>query len=614
MEQLRRLLGYIGPYKRRVALAIFLSFAVAGMTSLSLSTLIPILETLFETGGLERFRSGFESVVGRLLPELAGSIASTFFATRMSTLVSLVGLVFAMTLMKGVLRFLNDYIVGTVAVAASRDLQNRLFARLIRQPVLFFEREGVGTVASRFTADGDEVVRALKTFTGTVFREPIQFFFLLGLAFLISPTLTLASLVVFPLIGYLIHRAGRAAKLSARRVLGHRSRLLSLLQESFFGIRVVQAYGGEDRETERFTGENQRLFDRTKHLIRVESFTSPAMETLVVLGVGATLLLGGAMAIRGELPASRLVTLYVAVGALYEPIRKLGSAVPRIQTGLAGAGRIFAYLDREPEVSDAPGAAELPPLSTELRLEGVGVTYGGRANALMNVSLSIPAGSWVSIVGPSGSGKSTLLNLLPRFFDPDSGSVRFDGADIRGATLASLRGQIALVPQETVLMNDSLRANIAFARPGASLEEIRDAARMAHVTEFAERLPHGLDSNVGERGSSLSGGQRQRIAIARALLARPRLLLLDEATSNVDEESARLILSTIRSTREGRTTIVVSHRIESLADSDVVVLLSRGSVAATGAHEDLQKDSAAYRDFLRSAGAEEPGRSEGSKP
>ncbi len=605
MAHLRRLISYLRPYRGRVALAILLSFLVAGLTSLSLSTLIPILDTLFEAGGLETFRNAILDTVGFVSPGLARSIVDTFFTSRMGALVSLIGLVLLITIIKGVLRFLNQYVVGTVALASSRDIQDELFSSLIRQPVLFFEREGVGDVASRFTADGDAVIRALKTFTGTMFREPLQFLFLLALAVWISPVLTLAALIIFPVIGLLIRQAGRVAKRNAKRVLGHRSRLLSILQESFFGIRVVQAFRSEERDAGRFAAENQRLFNRARNLVRIEAITSPAMEVLVVLGVGSALLLGGAMAIRGELPASRLVTLYVAVGALYEPVRKIASAIPRIQAGLAGATRMFAYLDRVPEIRDEVGATTLPLLEKSLRIEGARVRYGERGDALRGVDLEIPAGSFVSMVGPSGSGKSTLAGLLPRFYDPDEGAVLFDGRDIRGATLSSLRGQIALVPQETILMNVTMRANIAFARPEATEAEVLRAAERAHVMEFASRQPLGLDTRVGERGAALSGGQRQRIAIARALLAEPRLLILDEATSHVDDESARLIMDSIFKTQDGRTTIAITHRLRALRRSDLVVLVIDGQIAAVGPHETLLAESRAYRAHLKAASEEE---------
>jgi len=605
MAHLRRLISYLRPYRGRVALAILLSFLVAGLTSLSLSTLIPILDTLFEAGGLETFRNAILDTVGFVSPGLARSIVDTFFTSRMGALVSLIGLVLLITIIKGVLRFLNQYVVGTVALASSRDIQDELFSSLIRQPVLFFEREGVGDVASRFTADGDAVIRALKTFTGTMFREPLQFLFLLALAVWISPVLTLAALIIFPVIGLLIRQAGRVAKRNAKRVLGHRSRLLSILQESFFGIRVVQAFKSEGRDAGRFAAENQRLFNRARNLVRIEAITSPAMEVLVVLGVGSALLLGGAMAIRGELPASRLVTLYVAVGALYEPVRKIASAIPRIQAGLAGATRMFAYLDRVPEIRDEVGATTLPLLEKSLRIEGARVRYGERGDALRGVDLEIPAGSFVSMVGPSGSGKSTLAGLLPRFYDPDEGAVLFDGRDIRGATLSSLRGQIALVPQETILMNVTMRANIAFARPEATEAEVLRAAERAHVMEFASRQPLGLDTRVGERGAALSGGQRQRIAIARALLAEPRLLILDEATSHVDDESARLIMDSIFKTQDGRTTIAITHRLRALRRSDLVVLVIDGQIAAVGPHETLLAESRAYRAHLKAASEEE---------
>jgi len=350
--------------------------------------------------------------------------------------------------------------------------------------------------------------------------------------------------------------------------------------------------------------KNEALLERNRRLVRVEAMTSPAMEVLVVLGVGAALLVGGSMAIRKALSPGELMTFYVAIVALYEPIRKLGSAFPRIQAGIAGAGRIFEYLDREPEVRDAPGATPLPPLEHSILLESVTVTYGGARSALEDVTLEIRAGEEIAIVGPSGAGKSTIAGLLPRLFDPDAGAVLFDGRDVRTATLDSVRARIALVPQETILMNDTIRANVAFARPDATDAEVLAAARAARVDEFADRFPDGLDTIVGERGAALSGGQRQRIAIARALLVDPLVLVLDEATSHVDEESARLIREALEEGRGGRTTVVVTHRLDRLADADRIAVLSEGRLTAVGTREELIEASPELRELLAPSGGE----------
>lgn len=590
-----RLLSYLRPYRLRVAIAIALSFGVGALTFLSFGALIPTLNTLFGTSGLEGVREDTARALGYVSPDLGTWFTDTFFTSKPATFFTLVVAVILMTFVRGTLRYLNVTLVGTVAIAAARDLTNELFAHLVRQPVLFVEREGVGTVASRFTADADEVVRGLKTFTGTVFREPIQFAFLLVFALSISPLLTAVSFVIFPLIALLIRQVGRVAKRNAKRVLAHRSTLLSILQESFFGIRVVQTFSAEDRTADRFRGENARLFDRNRRLVRVEAATSPAMEILATLGISGAVLAGGMMVFDAKLDAGQFLAFYLAVGALYEPIRKVGSAVPRLQGGFAGAARIFAYLDRAAEVRDAPGATGLAPLSEEIRFEGVSVTYGGRADALTDLDVTIPAGEQVALVGTSGAGKSTFVGLLPRLFDPEEGVVSFDGTDLREATLASIRRQTAIVPQETVLMNDTVRANIAFARPDATADEIHEAARAARVTEFVDRLEHGLDTVVGERGAALSGGQRQRVAIARALLTDPSILILDEAVSNVDEESANLIREALEETRDGRTTFVITHRLETISRSDRIVVLDRGRLAAVGTHGDLMESSAAYR-------------------
>ncbi len=599
----RRLLRYLAPHSGEVTLALILSFLVAGLTSLSLSSLIPILETLFADGGLDTLRAGATKVLSTVSAPLAETVVETLFPTRMTALASLLGAVLLLTVLKGVLRFFDEYLVDKVSLAAGRDLTRELFARLVRQGVLYVEGQGVGSLSSRFAADGDQVIRGLKTITGTLFREPIQFVFLLLLALLISPLLTLASLLIFPVIGLLIRQAGRVARRHAREVLVHRSALLSIVQDVFFSIRLIHGCRAEERATSRFAAENERLFDRSRRLGRAEAVSSPMIEVLVVVGVGATLLLGGAMAIRGEISASRLVTLYIAVGALYEPVRKTAAALPRIQGALAGARRIFEVIDRTPDLRDAPGAAPLPPLSREVRLAGVTMTYGGKAEALRQVDLAIPRGVTIALVGPSGSGKTTLAGLLLRFFDPEEGRVTFDGVDLRAATLESVRRRVGLVSQDALILNESVHDNIALGRPGAGEAEVRAAADAARVTEFAERLPQGFLTVVGERGSSLSGGQRQRIALARALLADPDVLVLDEAASQIDEETSASVHAEIRRARAGKTTVLITHRVEAVASLHSIAVLGGGRILAAGTHGELVASCAVYRDLLSAAAA-----------
>ncbi|MCU0725428.1 MAG: ABC transporter ATP-binding protein/permease [Planctomycetes bacterium] len=607
MTQLLRLLRTLRPYAGSVVLALVLSFLVAGLTSLSLSTLIPILETLFTDTGLAEVQGHAERALAMVSEDLARFVVDHLLDTRMAVLQALLVTVLVITVLKGLLRFFDEYIVGKVSVAAGRDLTALLFARLTRQSPLFVEREGVGNISARFAADGDQVIRGLRTVTGTFLREPLQFVFLLLLALLISPLLTVASLLIFPLIGLLIRQAGRVARRHAKQVLVHRASLLSIVQDVFFSIRLVQSCRAEDRAQARFEGENRLLFDRERRLARAEAVSSPVIEVLVVVGVGATLLLGGAMAIRGEISASRLVTLYVAVGALYEPVRKVAAAIPRIQACLAASTRIHAFVDREPEVRDAPGATPLPPLTREIRLENVSVTYGGRAKALVDVDLRIPAGSFTALVGPSGSGKSTLVALLPRLLDPEQGGILFDGVDLRAATLDSVRSRVLLVSQDPLILNESVRENVALARPRATEEEIADALRAARVSEFSDRLSAGLDTVTGERGTTLSGGQRQRVALARAILADPDVLILDEAFSQIDEDQANAVLAEIRARRANRTTILITHRVEAVAGAEKIVVLERGQLVAHGRHEALLNGCGVYRDLLAAAEAARTG-------
>jgi ABC-type multidrug transport system fused ATPase/permease subunit len=317
-----------------------------------------------------------------------------------------------------------------------------------------------------------------------------------------------------------------------------------------------------------------------------------------VLGGSAALLLAGSMVLEGGMKPGSFFLFYAAIFSLYEPVRKLARTVNRLQLASAGATRIFELMDHEPDIADRPGAVELPRVDGEVRLEGVSFAYPGREAALVDVDLAIPAGATVAIVGPSGAGKSTLVRLIPRLLDPDRGRVLLDGRDIREVTLASLRSQIALVPQETILFNDTIEANIAFARPDAGREDVLAAARSARVDEFAERLEEGYATLIGEGGRGLSGGQRQRLALARAMLRDPRIVILDEATSALDPESEELVRDGLDRFLAGRTAFIVVHHPRTMARADLVVVLEDARVQCVGTPEECRAESPIYRSFL----------------
>ncbi len=593
-SSLGRLARLLRPHRGRVALAAGLAAAVAAAGGASVGAIAPAVDAIFDP---VRLQSTLEAI-RRAVPFLAGAadrVEEAALADPVAALGLILAAVVALNVLKGVLRWGHETLVGTAAQEASTGLLERLFESLLRQDVGHVQRTGAAQVLSRFTADAEAVSRGLETLAGSLVLEPLSFLFFAAVAFALSWPLALLAVVATPLLAILVRGVGRAFRRGAVRVLEKRQALTAAVEESLRGIRVVQAYGREEAEARRFRSVAGRLLAEARRLVRLEAVLSPGLELLALLGVSGALLAGGALATREELSPGTLLALCGAFAGMYAPLRKLGGAGNRLQGALAAADRIFGTLDRPPAVADRADAVPLPGGPGTLEFRGVSVRYPGGVRALAGLDLRLEPGTRLAVVGPSGAGKSTLLDLVPRFLDPDEGAVLLDGRDLRGVTLASLRARIALVPQEVFLREGTLRENVLDGRPGASAEDVERACREAHVQEIASRLPGGLDAPVGPAGALLSGGERQRVAVARAMLRDPRVLLLDEPTSSLDARSETLVREALERLSRGRTTIVVTHRFETAVAADRVLLLEGGRAAGSGTHRELLAESDLYR-------------------
>jgi ABC-type multidrug transport system fused ATPase/permease subunit len=599
---LSRLIALLRPRRGAILLAAGLAALVALLSGASVGILKPAVEALFDRAAL----AATLDRVREAAPLLAGpaeAVARAAEEDPLRALGILLAAVFVLAVIRGLLRWAHETLVATAAQGATADLLDRTFASLLRQDVGHLQRTGAASYLSRFTADADAVSKGLETLAGSLVFEPLAFAAYAGLAFLLSWKLALLSVVAAPLLAFVVRRVSRAVRESTRRVLEKRQGLTTRVEETLRGIRVVQAYGGEAAEAGRFGAVNARVFAEFRRLARLEAATGPALEVVAIVGIAGALLAGGALAVRGEVTLGDLFAIFAALAGMYAPLRKIGGAVNRVQGALAGAARIFEAADRPPAVGDAPDARALPAGPGAISLRGVSVRYPDGASALEGVSLEVPAGARLAVLGPSGSGKSTLLNLLPRFLDPDRGTVAVDGADLRGLSLASLRSACALVPQEVFLHEGTVRENVLYGRPGATAEEVEAACRAARVAEFAERLPGGLDAPVGPAGALLSGGERQRVAVARALLRDPRIVLLDEPTASLDARNEALVDEALERLARGRTTILVTHRAAAAARADLVLVLDRGRVAGIGTHAALLDSCPLYRALAAGPGS-----------
>ena len=495
---------------------------------------------------------------------------------------------------KSVANYFEAVLLSQVGLRIIADLQSRLFAQIMRLDAVFFHHNTTGSLLSRMTNDiGAMRFAASDALTGAG-KDASSVIFLIGVMFYQDWVLSAATFFVFPLAIYPIVRMGKRMRKVTANTQEHMGHLVTYLEQSIQGVRLVKSYGMEQYEVRRVQGLINTVQDLIFRAARVRSASSPVMEFLGGFAVTVVILYGGSRVIDGHTTPGAFFSFITALMMAYRPLKSIGSLNNSLQEGLAAAARTFSILDLEPSIVDRPGAVPLQISHGEVRFDNVFFTYDGQRVVLDGLSVAAPGGSTIALVGSSGAGKSTLLNLLPRFYDVTDGAVTIDGQDIRHVSLASLRTNVALVSQEIVLFDDSIRANIAYGNFGATDDEIEAAAQSAAAHDFIMELPHGYQTVVGERGMSLSGGQRQRIAIARAMLKNAPILLLDEATSALDTESERQVQSALERLMQGRTTIVIAHRLSTVTHADVIHVMDAGRVIESGSHEQLLAAGGAY--------------------
>ena len=495
---------------------------------------------------------------------------------------------------KGLATYGQAVLMSYIGQRIIADIQNRLFAHLMHADLAFFHATSTGKLISRFTNDVNMLRQVVSTALTGIGKDTLTVVFLVAVMFYQDWLLALIASVVFPIAILPIIRIGRRMRKVSASTQTQMGQFTTLLDETFRGSRHVKAYGMEDYETARAGSVIETLFGLIYKAARVRSASHPIMETLGGMAILLVILYGGSKVIGGATTTGELFSFITALLLAYEPMKKLAQLNINVQEGLAAAQRVFGLLDMAPDVTDRPGAAALGAATGAIRLDDVHFGYGSDRAALNGLTLDIPAGRTVALVGPSGAGKSTVLNLIPRFYDVESGRVLIDGADVRDVTLASLRANIALVSQDISLFDDTVLANIAYGRPGADQADIVAAAKAAGAHDFITGLPDGYDTHVGGRGLKLSGGQRQRLAIARAMLKDAPVLLLDEATSALDTESERHVQNALAALVKGRTTLVIAHRLSTVIDAEMIYVMDQGRVVEAGSHAELLARGGAY--------------------
>jgi subfamily B ATP-binding cassette protein MsbA len=571
MATLKRLFRFLGPYWKTLLVSVLLLIGRAG---------IELVPPLFQ-------RQIVDEVIGQ---------------RDLSRLGLLVGLLVGIYAAQQIIDAGDTFIRHALGEKFILDLRVRIYSWLQELSLSFFERTSTGELMSRVTND----VAALENFVthGSALAGVALLRLVGGAAILFVLDARLAALVMIPVpvLAVLLRYFNTRIRPIYRRVRDRLGDINAKLQDNLSGIRVIQAFGQEDRELERFRRESESYYTARVEGIRYWSIFFPAIRFVASLGTVVVLGLGGVMVVRDELTLGTLVAFLSYLTSFYEPLNRLTEIDRVFQEAIAAGDRIFELLDQSADIEDAPGAAELPPIQGEVVFEDVHFRYDSGKGAaaaeqpqvLHDVDFRMAPGEVVALVGPSGAGKTSIANLLCRFYDPIHGRITVDGYDLRQVTLDSLRGQVAVVLQDTFLFNATVRENLLYGKPDAGDEELEAAATAAYAHEFIQALPDGYDTEIGERGVRLSGGQKQRLALARAILADPRILILDEATSSVDAEAEYLIQQALDSVLEGRTALVIAHRLSTIRDADKIIALEDGRIVEVGDHRDLMERGGLY--------------------
>ena len=545
--------------------------------------IVPIFDQAFVQGSGHRTATLFG--LQRLIPESPLGAWKT---------ISLLLLVF--TLAKGVAEYFSTYLMARIGQSAVLKLRQDLYSHLLAQSAGFFERHRTNYLVSRLVSSAAAIEIAVTSTIRDMLRESFTLIAFLAASFYYSWRLTLGSLAIAPIIAVLTAKFGTALRNLARESFEGSKRLTDTAQEALANQGIVKAYRAEKRESARFTAVAKTIVRANLRSASIAGAAPPTIEMIGIIFVVLLLFFGQHEIMSGRMNAAQFVTFLFFLFRSYDPMRKLSRLQNSMEQALAAAHHVWEVMDENATIEEKTNAIDLPPLRTAIELRDVSFGYANESRSVLReIRLKIPAGTMVALVGESGGGKSTLTKLLPRFHDPSSGSVLWDGTDLREARISSLRRQIALVTQETVLFNDTVRHNIAYGKPEATNAEVEEAARIAFAHDFIQEMPKGYDTIVGERGIFLSGGQRQRLAIARAILVNAPVLILDEATSALDAESERLVQRALANLVRNRTTLVIAHRLSTIRRADAIVVMEAGRIIEIGSHSELLARGGQYR-------------------
>ncbi|CAL1517667.1 ABC transporter ATP-binding protein [Chitinophaga sp. MM2321] len=599
MKTYFRLLSFAKPINKFAIPYVLFTLLSVVFNTLNLALLAPMLTTIF--GGTAKHEAlvkpdnwldifALFNYYAKMASNTYGAFQSLLFVCICIAISVLLGNFF---------RYLSDRTMESLRIHTLLNLRKSVFNNVMNLHLGYFSNERKGDIISKIASDVQVVQFSVTGTLQVIFKEPVTLIAYLVLLFIISYKLTLASMLVIPLAGLIIARIVK--KLKHQAAASHQSYgvMISYLDEALHGIRIIKAFNAVNFITDRFNGENVRYSKIINSMAKRQQLASPVSETLGVMMVACIVLYGGSLVLsnQGGLDAASFIAYIALFSQVMRPAKAISTSFSNIHSGIAAGERVLQLIDEKPAITNAPGATDIKDFQTSLQFENVSFAYGEK-NILRNISLTIPKGKSVALVGPSGGGKSTLMDLIPRFIQPQSGSLIIDGKNIQSYTMESLRSLMGIVNQESILFNDTIFNNIAFGKPGTSKEDVEAAARIANAHDFIINTENGYETNIGDKGSKLSGGQRQRICIARAVLNNPPIMLLDEATSALDTESEKMVQDALNNLMKNRTSLVIAHRLSTIQNADMIIVLDNGQIVEQGTHQELLSHGGLYKKLI----------------
>ncbi len=599
MKTYFRLLSFAKPIEKfAIPYFLFTTFAVI-FNTLNLTLLAPLLKTLFSTNtsNIQAIEpQHWTDVVAyfNYYAQLANNNYGTYGALKFVCIIIMIS-----NLLGNIFRYLSQRIMENLRIHTLLNLRKTVFNNVMDLHLGYFSNERKGDIISKISADVQVVQFSVTGTLQVLFKEPLQLIAYLFMLFSISLKLTVFSILIIPISAFAIARIVKKLKQQARESQQSYGTMISYLDEALSGIKIIKAFNAVTYIKDKFNSENVRYSNITRSMAKRQQLASPVSEFLGVSMVVAIVLYGGLLIIQkqSDLSAEAFIVYIVLFSQIMRPAKAISDSFSNINQGLAAGERVLELIDTKPEIINSANAEELKSFTNKISLKNISFSYGDR-KVIDQIDLELYKGQNVALVGPSGGGKSTLMDLIPRFIEPQSGVIEIDGINISSLTVESLRAQIGIVNQESILFNDSIFNNIAFGKPEATLEEVETAAKIANAHEFILHTEKGYQTNIGDRGMKLSGGQKQRISIARAILSNPEIMLLDEATSALDTESEQLVQNALNNLMKNRTTLVIAHRLSTIKNADVILVLDRGKIVEKGTHTELIQNDGLYKRLI----------------